>query len=139
MSENLSQQTAITGASTARLDLFYIWNIAASGKARSKKITRDETLRAMAESARLGISKYIIPFLPQVTGLTGGGATKLDGLLDGLAVADVQIPFAVDLSLTDDDQRWKLRSKGVGETADGVGLVQPTNTAFASYIFCRIR
>jgi hypothetical protein len=139
MSENLSQQTAITGAATARADLFYTWNVAASGKARSKKITRDETLRALAESARLGISNYFIPFLPQVVGLTGGGTTKLDGLLDGLAVADVQIPFAVDLSLTDDDQRWKLRAKAGGETADGVGLVQPTNTAFASYIFCRIR
>lgn len=139
MSENLSQQTAIAGASTARADLFYTWNLAASGKARSKKITRDETLRAMAESARLGISKYITPFLPQITGLTGGGTTKLDGILDGLVVADVQIPFAVDLSLADDDQRWKLRAKGGSETADGVGLVQPANSAFASYIFCRIR
>jgi hypothetical protein len=138
MSENLSQQTAITGALTARTDLFYTWSIAASGKARSKKITRDETLRAMAESARLGISKYIVPFLAQITGLTGGGITKLDGILDGLVVTDVQIPFAVDLSFSDDLQRWKLRVKAVGEVADGVTLIAPVNTAFSSYIFCRM-
>ena len=139
MSENLSQQTAITGTSTARTDLFYTWNLASSGKARSKKITRDETLRALAESARLGISKYIVPFLPQITGLTGGGGTKLDGLLDGLTVAEVEIPFAVDISVSDNDQRWKLRANAGSETANGSTLIQPVNTAFASYIFKKIR
>ena len=139
MSENLSQQTAIVGASTARTDLFYTWNIASSGKALSKKITRDEVLRALAESARLGISKYIVPFLPQITGLTGGGTTNLDGLLDGLTVAEVQIPFAVDISLADDHQRWKLRAKNSGEVSNGVAFVSPAAAAFASYIFIRIQ
>lgn len=139
MSENLSQQTAIAGASTARTDLFYTWNVASSGKARSKKITRDEVLRSLAESARLGISKYIVPFLPQIAGLTGGGGTKLDGLLDGLTVAEVEIPFAVDISVSDNDQRWKLRANAGGEIANGSTLIQPVNTAFASYIFKKIR
>jgi hypothetical protein len=49
MSENLSQQTAITGADVAAGDLFYVFDVSASGKARSKKITRTELRRALAE------------------------------------------------------------------------------------------
>jgi hypothetical protein len=142
-SSNLTQLYAarpLTGALSAATDLFYVADVSETTDANiDKGMTRHELTRALAESARLGGSKYLVPFLPQITGLTGGGTTKLDGLLDGLTVADVQTPAAFDLSLTDDDQRWKLRAKGVGETADGVGLIQPVNALFASYIFCRIR
>lgn len=143
MSSNLSQLYAarpLLGSATAKGDLFYVVDVSESAAAsKDKGITRDETLRALAEAARVGASKYVCAFLPQITGLTGGGSTKLDGLLDGLALADVQTPFAVDVSLADDDQRWKLRAKGGGEAEDGVAFVEPDNTAFASYIFVRIR
>ena len=143
MSSNLTQIYAarpLTGANTAKGDLFFVADVSETTAAnKDKGITRDELLRAMAEAARLGASKYVIPFLPQVVGLTGGGATKLDGLLDGLALADIQAPFAVDLSLADDDQRWKLRAKGAGETEDGVAFVSPDNATFTAYIWVRIR
>lgn len=142
-SSNLTQLYAarpITGANTAAADLFYIADVSESLAAnKDKGITRLETLRALAESARLGGSKYVVPFLPAITGLTGGGSTKLDGLLDGLALADVQIPCAVDLSLADDHQRWKLRALGGGEVEDGVAFVSPDSATFASYIFVRIQ
>jgi len=141
--ERLSQIYAarpLSGAASSKGSLFYVVDPTESSPTnQAKGMNRDELLRALAESARLGVSKYAIPFLPAITGLTGGGATKLDGLLDGLAVGDVQLPFCVDISPNDDDQRWKLRAKGGGETADGVGLVQPVNTNFSTYIFIRIR
>ena len=141
-SSNLTQiyaARALTGALSAATDLFYVADVSETTDVNiDKGMTRHELLRAMAESARLGGSKYTVPFLPQITGLTGGGATKLDGLLEGLIVTDVQIPFAVDLSFSDDYQRWKLRVKAVGEVADGVTLIAPVNTAFSSYIFCRM-
>jgi len=49
MSENLSQQTAILGADVADADLFYLFDISASGKARSKKLTRKEARRALGD------------------------------------------------------------------------------------------
>jgi hypothetical protein len=49
MSENLSQQTAITGADVADGDLLYWFDISASGKARSKKQTRKEARRALGD------------------------------------------------------------------------------------------
>jgi hypothetical protein len=141
-SSNLTQiyaARALTGALSAATDLFYVADVSETTDVNiDKGMTRHELLRAMAESARLGGSKYTVPFLPQITGLTGGGATKLDGLLEGLVVTDVQTPFAVDLSFSDDLQRWKLRAKAVGEVADGVSLIAPVNTAFSSYIFCRM-
>ena len=143
MSANLTQIHAarpLTGANTAKGDLYYVTDVSeTTASNKDKAHNRDEMLRAMAESARVGASKYVIPFLPQVVGLTGGGATKLDGVLDGLAVTDIQAPFAVDLSMADDDQRWKLRAKGGGEVEDGVAFVSPDNAAFTSYIWVRIR
>lgn len=49
MSSNLSQLTAITGADLAAGDLFYVFDVSASGVARSKKITRTELRRALGE------------------------------------------------------------------------------------------
>jgi len=49
MSENLSQQTAIAGADVADGDLLYLFDISASGKARSKKLTRKEARRALGD------------------------------------------------------------------------------------------
>lgn len=143
MSANLTQLYAARphlGVNTAKADLYYVADVSETTAAnKDKGQTRDELLRAMAEAARIGVSKYVIPFLPQVVGLTGGGATKLDGILDGLALADVQTPFAVDLSTADDDARWKLRAKGAGEVEDGVAFVSPDNAAFSAYIWVRIR
>ncbi len=142
-SANLTQLYAarpLLGSATAKDDLFYVSDESETVEEnKDKGITRAELARALAESARAGASKYVIPFLPAITGLTGGGATKLDGLLDDLLVADVQIPCCFDLSPNDDDQRWKLRAKGGGEVADGSGLVAPVNPLFAAYIFIRIR
>lgn len=143
MSSNLTQILAarpLTGASTAKGDILYIADVSETSAAnKDKGITRDELARAMGEATRAGASKYAIPFLPAVTGLTGGGATKLDGILDGLALADVQTPCCFDLSPADDDQRWKLRALGAGEVEDGVAFVSPDSATFAAYIFVRIR
>lgn len=142
-SANLSQIYAarpLTGAASARTDLYYVADVSEPVVANKDKAhTRDELLRALAESARLGISKYIVPFLPDIVGLTGGGSSKLDGILTGLVVADVQIPFCVDISPNDDHQRWKLRARAGGEVADGAGLVDAANALFVSYIFVRIQ
>lgn len=47
--ENLSQQTAIAGADVAAGDLLYVFDVSASGKARSKKITRTEARRMLGD------------------------------------------------------------------------------------------
>jgi hypothetical protein len=47
--ENLSQQAAIAGADVAAGDLLYVFDISASGKARSKKITTAEARRMLGD------------------------------------------------------------------------------------------
>lgn len=49
MSENLSQQTAILGSDVADTDLLYLFDVSATGKARSKKLTRKEARRALGD------------------------------------------------------------------------------------------
>lgn len=140
MSANLTQIFAARpqlGVNSAKDDLYYTADVSQSGINKDKAHTRDEMARAIAESLRQGVSKYIVPFLGNVVGLTGGGPNKLDGILDGLALSDVQIPFCVDLSLSDDNSRWKLRAAG-GDIADGLIFISPTNTNFAGYLFVRI-
>lgn len=125
------------GVNTVQLDLFYMADISAVGIAKDVGLTRHELTRALAESVKIGGSKYLVPFLPLVTGLTGGGPTKVDGVVDGLVLADVQAPCCFDVSLADSSSRWKLRLAG-GDVADGLTFITPANATFAAYLLVRI-
>lgn len=62
--------------------------------------------------------------LTAITGLTGGGDTKLDGLSTTLHPAGT----VVILTFGDAAQWWKLRTKALGEAEDGVSLVEPDDS-----------
>ena len=83
--------------------------------------SRDSTLSIDTVTTRPSFVQNQIPFLGSVTGLTGGGSTKLDGQ----TTAGASAPLIVALSLNDDVQMWKLRAKGVGESEDGTSFVSP--------------
>jgi hypothetical protein len=59
------------------------------------------------------------PFLRSVIGLTGGGATKLDGI----ATVGLRVPFLASIVISDVLQHWLLRAGTDAE--DGVGIIRP--------------
>ena len=62
-------------------------------------------------------------FRGDITALTGGGLTDLDGI----DMANYPKPFAFAISLSDDWAIYKCRIKAGGETADGTDLVAVKN------------
>lgn len=62
-------------------------------------------------------------FRGDITALTGGGPTDLDGI----DMSQFPKPFAFAISLNDDFAIYKLRAKAAGEVADGVNLVAVAN------------
>lgn len=140
MSANLTQIFAarpMLGVNTTKDDVSYMADVSAVGINKDVGLTRHELTRAIAESAKVGASKHLVPFLPLITGLTGAGPTKVDGVVDGLLLADVQIPCCFDVSIGDTSSRWKLRLAG-GDVADGLTFITPANGAFAGYLLVRI-
>ncbi len=90
-----------------------------------------------------GNAQAIPTFLPAVTGLTGGGATKLDGAIpDGLTypcLFSISPPTAItDIGLPADGMAiYKLRAAG-GDVADGYNKIQPTNSGYASALLVKV-
>lgn len=73
--------------------------------------------------------------LPQVTGLTGGGLTNLDGLDS----ATYGVGAVVILTFGDAAQWWKLRARGLGEVEDGASLVAPDDDTADALIWVKIQ
>ncbi len=74
-------------------------------------------------------------FLPGVTGLTGGGATNLDGVL----TAGISVPQVYILSISTSSQLWILQAGTDAENAAG-GIVRPDdyNASTNAKVFKRI-
>jgi len=60
-------------------------------------------------------------YLPAVTGLTGGGVTKLDGL----GTVGVTPPVLIELVISDVSSKWLLKSGT--DAVDGVGSIRPAD------------
>ena len=75
-------------------------------------------------------------FLPLVTGLTGGGATNLDGQ----TTVGLTVPRLFSVSISDNFEIWKLRTKAGGDVVDGTSIVQPVdfNASTNNVVFVRI-
>jgi|SRR5579884_2350555 len=63
-------------------------------------------------------------YLPEVTGLTGGGPTNLDGV----PTAGLSSPRLYQILISDAGlQTFKLRAKTSGDVVDGVTIIKPTD------------
>lgn len=70
---------------------------------------------------------------PGVTGLTGGGATKLDGLVTTGATPFVPNGAVVVLSYGDAAQLWRLKTK-TAEVENGTSYVIPDDNSSLVYV-----
>lgn len=87
------------------------------------------------ETLAVDVAQTAAVFLPNVTGLTGGGATNLDGL----ATAGLSVPRIYVLSINTSSQIWALVAGTDAENANG-GIVRPDdyNGATNAKVFKRI-
>lgn len=79
-----------------------------------------QKLYALVRRTEMAASPVL--FFPDVTGYTGGGPTKVDGIPTlGVTYRMVCVSFA------DDDLIYKIRAKTGGDTPDGVSIITPTD------------
>lgn len=88
------------------------------------EITRETSPSVTEYTVNPSLVRFPISFLGAVTGLTGGGATKLDGQ----TTVGSTVPLLVALSINEDTQIWKLRTKS-GEIEDAVAYVAPDDSS----------
>lgn len=116
-------QTAVTKIETDA-DLFH--NIV-QGDATTVVTTENGDVNSAAKA--IAEIRDTTAFFRDVTGLTGGGSTNLDGI----ATALFTIPFLVEIVITEGgllvSQKWYLKTKATGEAEDGTFFVEPDDDA----------